>query len=156
MFSFFRSVVSVFVAVSVLGTTSATADSFGSMAKKSAGRVAKVVGYIPDEGNVSSVKKAAKVAVSIAVEAVAVPTAVAGASAMGVTATTGTTIATLSGAAATNATLYAIGAPIASALTPVATALGATVAAPAVVGGIVVGGAAMLIGWGVSSLIDDE
>ena len=145
MFTFIRSVVFGFVAVSVLGSASVCADSTLSMAKNVIGKVTKV-GYIPDD---LSAKELARVAVTVVAETVSVPAAVAGASAMGVTASTGTAIATLSGAAATNATLYAIGAPVAS-------ALGVTFAAPVVVGGAVVGGIALAVSWGVSSLLDED
>ena len=145
MFTFIRSVVFGFVTVSVLGATSVCADSTLSTAKNVIGKVTKI-GYIPDD---LSAKELAKVAVTAVAESVSVPAAVAGASAMGVTASTGTAIATLSGAAATNATLYAIGAPVAS-------ALGVTFAAPVVVGGAIVGGIALAVSWGVSSLLDED
>ena len=146
MFTFIRSVVFGFVTVSVLGATSVCADSTLSTAKNVIGKFVKISNYVPD--NISP-KSVVKVAVTVGTEASAIPAAVAGASAIGVTASTGTAIATLSGAAATNATLYAIGAPVAS-------ALGVTFAAPVVVGGAVVGGIALAVSWGVSSLLDED
>ena len=92
------------------------------------------------------VKAPIKAAADATITTGATSTAVYLASAAGVTAKTGTAIATLSGAAATNATLAAIG-------TPVATTLGIA-AAPAVVGAAVVGAAAAGVCYGVHCLID--
>jgi len=88
-------------------------------------------------------------AVDMAIEMAAVPTAVSIASAAGITATTGTAIASLSGAAATSATLAGIGSGGATALGVVGIA-----AAPVVVGGVIVVGIAAGVAWGVNSLID--
>jgi hypothetical protein len=90
-------------------------------------------------------KDVAKAGVHVATGAVAVPAAVATASALGVTASTGTAIAGLSGAAATSATLAAVGAPVCGVL--------GIAASPAVVGGVVVGGAALLVGYGINCLL---
>lgn len=68
----------------------------------------------------------------------AIPLSVYGASSLGVTASTGTAIATLSGVAATNATLYAIGSGAASVIAGVT----GVAIAPAVVGGAIVTGIA--------------
>jgi hypothetical protein len=86
---------------------------------------------------------------SLAVETVAIPTAVGIASATGMTASTGTAISALSGVAATNATLAAIGTPVAGGL---ATLTGIAVA-PAVAGAAVVIGAGTLLGMGVDKLL---
>ncbi len=92
------------------------------------------------------VKAPIKAAADTAITASATSTAVYVAGAAGMTAKTGTAIAALSGAAATNATLAAIG-------TPVVTTLGIA-AAPAVVGGVIVAGAAAGVCYGVHCLID--
>lgn len=91
-------------------------------------------------------KAATKAAASSAAASGATSTAVYVASTAGMTAKTGTAIAALSGAAATKATLCAIG-------TPVVSALGLTVA-PAVVGGAIVAGAGAAVGWGICKIID--
>ena len=84
-----------------------------------------------------------EVAVDVAVESYSVPTAVSIVSFAGGTASTGTSIASLSGAAATSSTLALIG-------TSVTGFLGVTVASPVIVGGVTV----LAIGTGVSSLIN--
>ena len=90
-----------------------------------------------------------EIAVDTAVEVAAVPATVALASTSGMTAGTGTAIASLSGAAATSATLASIGSSGAAALGAVG-----IVAAPAVVGGAIVGAAALGVAWGVNRIID--
>ena len=92
------------------------------------------------------VKAPIKAVADTAITTGATSTAVYLAGAAGMTAKTGTAIAALSGAAATNATLCAIG-------TPVVTTLGIA-AAPAVVGGVIVGAAAAGVCYGVHCLID--
>ncbi len=92
------------------------------------------------------VKHSIKAAADTAITTSATSTAVYLAGAAGMTAKTGTAIAALSGAAATNATLCAIG-------TPVVAATG-IVAAPAVVGGVIVAGVAAGVCYGVHCLID--
>ena len=99
---------------------------------------------------VSAGKDNAKKAVKSMIAGSATSTAVTLAGAAGMTAKTGTAIAALSGAAATNATLCAIGTPVVSALS----AVGVTVSAPAVVGGMIVAGAAAVTCYGVHCLID--
>lgn len=94
----------------------------------------------------SAVKTGVKATLNTTIATSATSTAVSLAGAAGMTAKTGTAIATLSGAAATNATLCAIGTPVASAL--------GIAAAPAVVGGVIVAGAAAGVCYGVSCLID--
>jgi len=79
---------------------------------------------------------------------VATPVAVKAASALGVTASTGTEIAALGGVAATSATLAAIGGPASAALGTVG-----IVAAPAVVGGAIVAGVGFAVVKGVSYLL---
>jgi len=91
-----------------------------------------------------SVKEVAKIGVDTAVEASATHVAVYGAGALGTEATTGTAIASLSGTAAVSATSYAIGAPV-------VTALGIA-ASPAVVGGVIIAGAAGLVAMGINEL----
>lgn len=95
-------------------------------------------------------KKAVKGTIDTAIAGSATSTAVTLAGAAGMTAKTGTAIAALSGAAATKATLCAIGTPVVSALG----AVGVTVSAPAVVGGMIVAGAAAGVCYGVHCLID--
>lgn len=92
------------------------------------------------------VKYSIKTAADTAITTSATSTAVYLAGAAGMTAKTGTAIAALSGAAATNATLCAIG-------TPVVAATG-IVAAPAVVGSVIVAGVAAGVCYGVHCLID--
>ena len=87
-----------------------------------------------DDGSKECIKSVAGTAAAVGVEVMAVPAAVAIASASGVTASTGTAIAALGGAAATNATLAAIGTPIVSGLA----GIGVTLGAPVVVGGFIV------------------
>lgn len=100
-----------------------------------------VVDHVKD-----GVKDGVKNATRATIVGASTPTAVSVAGAVGMTAKTGTAISSLSGIAATKATLYAIGAPVAS-------ALGLTTA-PAVVGGVIVMGAASAVAWGVGKLID--
>lgn len=95
-------------------------------------------------------KKAVKSTVDTAIAGSATSTAVYLAGAAGMTAKTGTAIATLSGCVATKATLCAIGTPVVSALG----AVGVTVSAPAVVGGMVVAGVAAGVCYGAHCLID--
>ncbi len=97
------------------------------------------------------VETAAKVSITTAAEAVAVPAAVATASSLGVTASTGTAISALRGAAATSATLAAIGGPAAAALGAVG-----IVAAPAVIGGVIVVGTGTAIAAGINWLLFDD
>ncbi len=92
-----------------------------------------------------------KTAVSIGAESVAIPTAIAVSKAIGATASTGTAISTLSGAAATNATLAGIGAHASA----VIGTLGITVA-PMVVGGAIVCGVAAGLAWGFNKLFLDD
>jgi hypothetical protein len=99
-------------------------------------------------------KTGGKVVGEYAVEALAVskavPVAVHVASATGMTASTGTAISALSGAAATSATLAAVGGPGSAAL-----AIIGVTAAPAVVGSVLVTGAAVGIVKGVKWLVSD-
>ncbi len=97
----------------------------------------------------TTIKHARRMGVDIAAEATAVPVAVAGASYMGVTASTGTAISALSGAAATSATLAAIGGPASVCLGIVGISV-----APAVVGGAIVAGAGAAVAWGINKLMD--
>ncbi len=148
MFTFIRSVVFGFVAVSVLGSTSVCADVNLSTLKNATGKVIKVQNYIPDD---ITVKSAAKVAVTVVAESVSIPAAVAGASAMGVTAGTGTAISALSGAAAVSATSAAVGAGTSAALATVG-----IVVAPAVVGGVIIVGAGVAVGSAINWLLFDD
>ncbi len=139
MFSFFRNVVLGLVSVSVLSSTILSADStLTSGAKKAFTACDYAMEVVSDEELSSST--VVNIAGTAAIEAATLPVAVATASALGVTAGTGTAIATLSGAAATSATAAAIGAPV-------ATALGVTLA-PATVGLAIIGA----VGYGISSL----
>ena len=95
-------------------------------------------------------KTAMKTAVNSVITTSATSTAVTVAGAVGMTAKTGTAIASLSGVAATNATLCAIGTPVASTFTAVT----GVACAPAVVGGAIIAGGAALLCWGVSECID--
>jgi hypothetical protein len=92
-----------------------------------------------------------KVAVDVAAETAAVPTAVSIASSLGTSASTGTAISSLAGAAATNATLAAIGGPVLETIGVVAIPI---VGGPVAVGTLIVGGAAALVSWGINSLWD--
>ena len=101
-----------------------------------------------------SVKKVARAGVDAVATVGATPTAVYGAGALGTEATTGTAIASLNGAAAVSATSYAIGAPVAGVLSGMG-----IVVAPAVVGGVIIVGAAGLVAVGINELFfsdDDE
>lgn len=89
-------------------------------------------------------------AVNLAVDTVAVPATVAGAGAVGVTASTGTAVASLSGAAATSATVAAVGAPVAEGLATV----GIVAFAPFEVGLTVIGLVAAGGAWGINKLLD--
>ena len=93
---------------------------------------------------------ARETAVNIAVDSVAVPATVAGASAVGVTASTGTAVASLSGAAATSAAVAAVGAPVAEGLA----AVGIVAFAPFELGLIVIGGAGAGVAYGINKLLD--
>ena len=93
---------------------------------------------------------ARKTAVNIAVDAVAVPATVAGAGAVGVTASTGTAVASLSGAAATSATVAAVGAPAAEGLA----AVGITMLSPFALGVVIIGGTAAGVAYGINKLLD--
>ena len=105
---------------------------------------------IMKEATIDGLEAAGKEAVAITIVTPALTTgAVAGAGYIGATASTGTAIASLGGAAATSATLGAIG-------TTVLGAVGVTVASPAVAGVAIVGGVASAIVWGVSSLWEDD
>jgi len=109
----------------------------------------KVLRYIPTD-----IKDIRRVAVGIVAESSAIPTAVKIISYTGVTASTGTSIATLSGAAATSATLASIGSTaVGTTISAAATAVGITMA-PAVVGGVIVIGVASGVAYGINSLID--
>lgn len=114
-------------------------------AKNNDERIDIVIDTAKDYGK-SAVKTGVKTMANTTIAASATSTAVSLVGAAGMTAKTGTAIATLSGAAATNATLCAIGTPVASAL--------GIAAAPAVVGGVIVAGAAAGVCYGVSCLID--
>lgn len=92
-------------------------------------------------------KTAAKGAIIAASEAAAVPVAIKAVSVAGVTASTGTPIAALSGAAATKATLAAVGGPVVAALGITAT--------PLVVGGVIVVGIGTAVGVGINWLLFD-
>lgn len=88
--------------------------------------------------------------VFIAIDAASLPTAVLLTSASGTQATTGTAIITLNGAAATSATLAAIGTPV-SAFVFTTTGV---IFAPIVVGGVVVSAAGAVVGAGVNEMIE--
>ena len=104
-----------------------------------------------ERGYVSSVAKyGTKAYVNGVIAGSATSAAVATAGTLGVTASTGTAIASLSGAAATSATMAAIGGPVA---TGIAAVTGVTLA-PAVVGGAIVAGAATAVCYGVNCFID--
>jgi len=98
-----------------------------------------------------SMKDVAKVGVHLATETGAVPATVNGASLLGLEASTGTAISSLNGAAAVSATSYAIGSPVAGVLS----AVGITVA-PAVVGGVIIAGTAVLVASGINELFFSE
>jgi hypothetical protein len=90
-------------------------------------------------------------------EALAMPVAVSSASTLGVTASTGTAISSLNGAAAVSATSYAVG----SAVIEGAAIVGLSIpAAPAVVGGVVITAAGLaagkIISWGVKKIFSDK
>lgn len=144
MKSVFRSVVFGFAVVSVLGASSACANS--SHVKNAA--LDLVLDSLDGE---LSVRDVAKAAVHYGAAVGAVPATVEGVSALGMTAGTGTAISALSGAAAVSATSAAIG-------TPVVAALGAVgiVAAPAVVGGVIIVGVASGVAYGFNALFLDE
>jgi hypothetical protein len=143
MKSFFHSVVFGFAVVSVLGASSASASP------KVAGTLELASNSLDGE---LSVRDLAKAGVVFGAEASALPAAVAGASALGVTAGTGTAISTLSGAAAVSATSAAIGAPVAAVIGTVA----GVALAPAVVGGAIIAGTAGVVAWGFNALFLDE
>jgi len=130
------------IGLTLIGTTS-QASSLAKVAGRSA---AGEFGAGLLDGNLDA-KDAARVGVHVVTTTGAVPTAVYSAGALGVEATTGTAIASLNGAAAVSATSYAIGAPVASALSTVG-----IVAAPAVVGGVIIVGAATLVAVGINEL----
>ncbi|MCF6207681.1 MAG: hypothetical protein L3J47_12470 [Sulfurovum sp.] len=102
------------------------------------------------DGEVSK-EDMAKAGVHIVAATGAMPATVTAASALGVEATTGTAIASLSGAAAVSATSYAVGAPVAGVLSTMG-----IVVAPAVVGGVVIASAATLVALGVNALFFSE
>ncbi len=147
MKSFFRSVVFGFAVVFVLGVSSLSAASAVKAPIKNA-----VIDLVADslDGDLSA-KDVAKAAVHYGAGVAATPAAVAGASALGATASTGTAISTLSGAAAVSATSAAIGAPVSAALSAVGIAV-----APAVVGGVIILGTATAIAYGFNALFLDD
>jgi hypothetical protein len=123
------------------------------MAGRSYG-VSEARDYYDDDYEIDSLTMAREAAVEVAAEAVSVPAAVGIASVTGTTASTGTAIASLSGAAATSATLAAIGSStVGTALGAAATVVGIT-AAPAVIGGAIVVGIATGVACGVNAVID--
>ena len=91
---------------------------------------------------------AAKTTINIVVEGAAIPAAVATASSLGVTASTGTAIGSLSGAAATSATLSVIGGPASIALGTVG-----IVVSPVVIGGVIVVGIGAVIAAGINKIL---
>jgi hypothetical protein len=124
-------------------TVASTASQASSLAKTAGGELA--AGLL--DGHLS-VNDVARAGVHAATSAGAVPTAVTTASTLGIEATTGTAIASLNGAAAVSATSYAVGAPVVSAL--------GLAAAPAVVGGVIIGGVAVLVAVGINELFFSE
>jgi len=98
-----------------------------------------------EEAGMVVAKETVAVMVTPALTSVAVSTA----GAMGATASTGTAIASLSGAAATSATLAYIG-------TGVAGAVGVTVASPAILGGVIVAGVSSAVVFASSALLEDN
>ena len=142
MFGFVRSFVLVLCLVSLLAT-SATADSKVLHHAKNA--VVDLAIDAADDG--IDAQDVAKVAVHYVVDAASVPAAVSTASAMGVTASTGTAISSLSGAAAVSATSAAVGAPVSTALGAVGIAV-----APAVVGGAIIVATGAVVAWGINTL----
>jgi hypothetical protein len=146
MAGLFRSVVLGFAFVSVVGTSSLSARSYPVRST-----TVELISKTLDDGGLSG-KDVAKVAVDYVVTTNAVPAVVTVASELGVTASTGTAISTLSGAAATNATVAAVG-------SSVSTALGAAgiVVTPMVVGGAVITCVAIGVAYGINTLfLDDE
>lgn len=132
--------------ICILGVVSIEANQNHHIGLKSAGweLAANAV-----EGHLE-VKDVAKAGVHYVAVARAVPVAIEAASVAGVNAGTGVAIAELSGAAAISATSAAIGAPAAAALGTVG-----IVVAPAVVGGVLISGAATAIAVGINYLFFD-
>ncbi len=111
--------------------------------------VGKYTPYIPFGLEVEDV---AKSAVTYGVETASMPVAVYGASTLGVTASTGTAISSLSGAAAVSATSASIGTAIAGG----AVTVGGVVIAPVVMGGVVITVVAAGVAYGINSLLFDD
>ena len=134
-----------------MGTVSAEAGTILKI-KKNAPKILK--GSLRDVVSADTLEDAGKAVAkeTLAVTVVApalTSAAISTAGAMGATASTGTAIASLSGAAATSATLAYIG-------TGVAGAVGMTVASPAIVGGMIVAGVSSAVVFSVDWLLDDE
>jgi hypothetical protein len=129
---------------------SASAEAASFKIPKHAGDAASVgydAGYAAGDGKITSKEVVSVIRDNVmdyAAGSAATSVAVSAASALGVCAATGTPIAALSGAAATSATLAAIGG-----------AVGITVVAPAVVGGVIVGGAGWLASKAIRTLLFD-
>ncbi len=147
MRSFFRSVIFGFMIVSVLGASSVYAASTIKAPVKSAVFDLTVNSL---DGELSQ-NDVAKTAASYIVEKYAMRTATATASALEATASTGTAISTLSGAAAVSATSAVIGAPVSAALGAVGIAV-----APAVVGSAIIIGVITGVTYGLDTLLSDD
>jgi hypothetical protein len=131
----------------LIGATHAEARNMSKLKEIAKDSVSGVVTSenLADAGKVIAGEVVAVTVVTPAVTTVAVSTA----GALGATASTGTAIASLSGAAATSATLATIGSGVAG-------VVGVTVASPAIVGGLIVAGVSSAIVAGVMWLGDDE
>ena len=142
--------ITVITVATLLATTSASAfESKYTRFSNAAKGEAASASYASATGE-DFVTTARKTAVDLTVDSVAVPATVAGASAVGVTASTGTAVASLSGAAATSATVAAVGAPVAEGLA----AVGVVAFAPFELGLIVIGGAGAGVAYGINKLLD--
>ena len=146
-----KSIILKSLVVVLLVQTSVSAWGFESSKSGSVAHATKSFQYIPTELNTKGVRETA---VGLVADSSAIPIAVQVASYIGTTASTGTSIATLSGAAATSATLASVGSTVVgTALSGAAAALGVVVS-PAVIGGTIVTGVAVGVAYGVNNLID--
>ena len=130
--------ITAFIAMTLIGTQ-AQANSYIDMIKNAGTDLV----FRALDGDITA-KDIGRTAVHVATTSASTPAVVYGAGALGVNATTGTAIATLNGAAAVSATSYAIGAPVVSVL--------GIAAAPAVVGGVIIVGAATLVAVGINAI----
>jgi len=103
-----------------------------------------------DDTSTQIAKITGHAAIHIATETASVPVAVSIASVSGMTASTGTAISTLSGAAATSATLAGVGTTV---LEVVGLAGSVAIAAPAAIGGAIVLGAGALVAYAVDTVL---